>query len=307
MGKIIAVCISEKKGTQKKPVESIELKPEWGIVGDAHAGNWHRQVSLLSFEKIEEFRNKGAEIDFGAFGENIVCEGFDLRTLPVGTRFQIGDALLELTQIGKACHSHCEIYKKMGDCIMPREGVFTIVLKPGVVKSGDEIRMIPPADDRPFTAAVITLSDRAFNGEYEDRSGPAIKEILEEKGYQVIEQIVLPDGRPRLEAELKRLADQRQVNVIFTTGGTGFSERDLTPEATKAVCDREVPGIGEALRSYSMQFTPNAILSRQTAGIRNKTLIINLPGSPKACREDLDFILKPLQHGIGILRGTASD
>ncbi len=304
MGKVLAVCISEKKGTQKKPVEKIELKPEWGIVGDAHAGNWHRQVSLLSFEKIDEFRKKGADVEYGAFGENIVCEGYDLSKLTVGTRFQIGDALLELTQIGKACHSHCEIYKTMGDCIMPREGVFTIVLKPGIVKPGDEIKMIEPEADRPFTAAIITLSDRASRGEYEDKSGPVIREMLEKEGYQIIEQLILPDGRPKLEAELKRLADQRQVNVIFTTGGTGFSERDLTPEATKAVCEREVPGIGEALRNYSMQFTSHAMLSRQTAGIRKRTLVINLPGSPKACREDLEFIMKPLRHGIGVLRGT---
>ena len=307
MGKVLAVCISEKKGTQKKPVEKIELKPEWGIVGDAHAGNWHRQVSLLSFEKIDEFRKKGADVEYGAFGENIVCEGFDLSKLTVGTRFQIGDALLELTQIGKACHSHCEIYKTMGDCIMPREGVFTIVLKPGTVKPGDEIKMIEPEADRPFTAAIITLSDRASKGEYEDKSGPVIREMLEKEGYQIIEQLILPDGRPKLEAELKRLADQRQVNVIFTTGGTGFSERDLTPEATRAVCEREVPGIGEALRNYSMQFTSHAMLSRQTAGIRKRTLVVNLPGSPKACREDLEFILEPLRHGLGILRGTDTD
>lgn len=307
MGKVLAVCISEKKGTQKKPVDEIELRPDWGIVGDAHAGHWHRQVSLLSFEKIEEFRKKGADIDFGAFGENIVCEGYDLKTLPVGTRFRIGDSLLEMSQVGKACHSHCAIYKVMGDCIMPREGVFTVVLKGGVVKPGDEIEMIPADPERPFTAAVITLSDRAYAGEYEDLSGPAIKDILEKKGYRIVEQLVLPDGRPALESELKRLSDQRQVDVIFTTGGTGMSPRDLTPEATKAVCDREVPGIGEALRSYSMQFTSHAILSRQTAGIRKKTLIVNMPGSPKACREDLDFLLPPLDHGLGILRGTATD
>ena len=167
--------------------------------------------------------------------------------------------------------------------------------------------MVEPDPARPFTAAVITLSDRASQGIYEDKSGPEIKRILEEKGYQVVEQFVLPDGKPRLMVELSRLADQRQVNVIFTTGGTGFSERDQTPEATKEVSDREVPGIGEALRAYSMQFTKNAILSRQTAGIRKKTLIINMPGSPKACREDLEYLLPSLEHGIGILRGTATD
>lgn len=306
-GKVLAVCTSAQKGTQKQPVDTITLKPDWGIEGDAHAGHWHRQVSLLAYEKIEEFRKRGADVAFGAFGENIVCEGFDLRTLPVGTRFQIGDCLLELSQIGKACHSHCEIYKVVGDCIMPREGVFTIVLRGGVVKPGDEITLIESDPERPFTAAVITLSDRASRGEYEDKSGPLIREMLEAAGYQVLEQLVLPDGRPRLEMELTRLADQRQISVIFTTGGTGFSLRDLTPEATKAVCDREVPGIGEALRADSLKYTPNAILSRQTAGIRKQSLIINLPGSPKACRENLEFLLKPLAHGLGILRGTATD
>ena len=114
MGKILAICISEKKGTQKKPIESARLVEEWGIEGDAHVGKWHRQVSMLSFEKIEAFREKGADVDFGAFGENLVVEGFDLSKVPVGTKFQIGEAILELTQIGKECHSHCAIYKVMG-------------------------------------------------------------------------------------------------------------------------------------------------------------------------------------------------
>ena len=306
-GRVIAVCISEKKGTQKKQVPCVKLVPDWGIENDAHAGKWHRQVSLLALEKIEEFRSRGAEVDFGAFGENIIVEGFDLRTIPVGTRFRIGEALLELSQIGKACHSHCEIYKVMGDCIMPREGVFTEVLEGGEVKPGDEVTLIPAAQDRPFTAAVITLSDRGFRGEREDKSGPLIAETLRNSGYKVIETLLLPDGKPRLEAELKRLADQRQVNVIFTTGGTGFSERDVTPEATIEVSDRMAPGIGEALRYYSLQITPKAMLSRQTAGIRKKTLIVNLPGSPKACRENLEFLLGPLEHGLGILRGTDTD
>ena len=307
MGKVVAVCVSEKKGTQKTPVDSITLKTNWGVEGDAHAGKWHRQVSLLSYEKIEEFRRKGAKVEFGAFGENIVVEGYDLKELPVGTRFRIGEVLLELTQVGKACHSHCEIYKVMGDCIMPREGVFTVVLKGGTIRPGDSVTMMEPSPDRPYTAAVITLSDRASRGEYEDKSGPAVREALERSGLHVVEQIILPDGKEKLKAELIRLTEQRQVNVIFTTGGTGFSVRDLTPEATKEVCDREVPGIGEALRSYSMQFTSHALLSRQTAGIRKKTLIVNLPGSPKACREDLDFLLPPLKHGLGILRGTETD
>ena len=144
-GIIRSICISEKKGTQKHEIPEAEVIEDWGIKGDAHAGHWHRQVSLLGLEQIEEFRARGAEVAFGAFGENLVVEGSHLRTLPVGTRFQIGDVILEMTQIGKECHSHCEIYKVMGDCIMPREGVFAKVLHGGLIKKGDEI-LIKPID-----------------------------------------------------------------------------------------------------------------------------------------------------------------
>ncbi len=307
MGKILAICISEKKGVQKSPVDFAVLLEDWGIEGDAHGGKWHRQVSLLSFEKIEDFRAKGADVDFGAFGENLVVEGFDLRKIPVGSRFQIGDVLLELTQIGKECHSHCAIFHAVGDCIMPREGVFTKVLKGGSIKVGDEIQLLPLPDNRPFTAAIVTLSDKGSQGEREDKSGPAIQEILEKEGYSVIETLLLPDGIQPLAAQLSRLADQRQVNVIFTTGGTGFSERDLTPEATIEVCDRMANGIAEAMRQYSLTITGRAMLSRAVSGIRKKTLIVNLPGSPKAVKESLEYILPQLDHGLDILRGTGGE
>ena len=138
MGKIMAVNISEKKGTQKKNVHSARLMEEFGIEKDAHAGKWHRQVSLLSYEKIEEFKAKGAPIEDGAFGENLVVQGFDFSALPVGTRFRCNDVVLEMTQIGKECHHGCAIFQKMGDCIMPREGVFTKVLHGGIIREGDE-------------------------------------------------------------------------------------------------------------------------------------------------------------------------
>mgnify|MGYP002564558170 CR=1 FL=1 len=139
MGKVLAVCISEKKGTQKRNVGSAVFVEDWGLEGDAHAGKWHRQVSLLSSEKINAFRAKGAEVEDGAFGENLVVEGIDFAKLPVGTRFRCGEVVLELTQIGKECHNGCAIFQKMGECIMPREGVFTRVLKGGKVSVGDEM------------------------------------------------------------------------------------------------------------------------------------------------------------------------
>lgn len=142
MGKVLAVCISEKKGTEKKNVGTARFIENWGIENDSHAGKWHRQVSLLSHEKIEAFRARGAEVIDGAFGENLVVDGFDFRTLPVGTRFQCNDVVLELTQIGKECHSGCAIYQKMGECIMPREGVFTRVLHGGTISVGDTMEIL---------------------------------------------------------------------------------------------------------------------------------------------------------------------
>ena len=142
MGKVLAVCISEKKGTEKINIGSAKFIEDWGIENDSHAGKWHRQVSLLSHEKIEAFRARGAEVVDGAFGENLIVEGIDFRALPVGTKFRCNDVVLELTQIGKECHSGCAIFQKMGECIMPREGVFSRVLHGGVISVGDELEIL---------------------------------------------------------------------------------------------------------------------------------------------------------------------
>ena len=175
MGKILAVCISEKKGTTKENVKKAYLKEQFGLENDAHGGKWHRQVSLLSAERIEEFRKK-IWVDYGAFGENLVVESFDFRQLPVGSRFAVGEALLEMTQIGKECHNDCVIKQQTGECIMPREGVFARVLKGGMVQVGDEMKLLPPQENPPLRAAVITLSDKGSRGEREDKSGPLVAE-----------------------------------------------------------------------------------------------------------------------------------
>lgn len=306
-GTVKAVCISEKKGTEKQAVERIHVRPNYGIDGDAHAGNWHRQVSLLSYDKVKAFNQRGANVGHGAFGENLVVEGIDFKTLPVGSRFLVGTAELRMTQIGKECHSHCAIYKRMGECIMPHEGVFAEVLKEGDIAAGDELTVVFPDPNRPFTAAVVVLSDKGSKGERKDESGPAARKTLEEAGYEVVETMILPDEPEALKTQLKRLADGRQVDLVVTSGGTGFSLRDQTPEATMAVADRNAPGIAEYIRMRSMELTGRAMLSRGVSVIRGKTLIVNLPGSPKAVKESLDFILDSLNHGLEILRGTASE
>ena len=307
MGIVRGICISEKRGTQKHEVSEAKFVSDWGIENDAHAGHWHRQVSLLSLQKIEEFRARGVAVEFGAFGENLIVDGYDFRNLPVGTKFRCNDVLLEMTQIGKECHSHCAIYKRMGECIMPREGVFAEVLQEGTIHPGDTVITSYPDENRPFQAAVITLSDKGAKGERVDESGPAAKELLEQAGYEVVETMILPDEPAMLKTQLMRLADGRQLDLVLTSGGTGFSLRDQTPEATMAVADRNAPGIAEAIRYKSMAVTDRAMLSRGVSVIRKKTLIVNLPGSPKAVKESLGFILDSLDHGLKILRGSASE
>jgi cyclic pyranopterin phosphate synthase len=142
MGKIISLNISRHKGVNKEPVEQVELRENHGILGDAHAGDWHRQVSLLAEESIDFMRNKGLELEPGAFAENITTVGLDLAALPIGTRLGNGQVVLEVTQIGKKCHHGCAIFKQVGDCIMPREGIFTKVIVPGILRRGDNLDLL---------------------------------------------------------------------------------------------------------------------------------------------------------------------
>ncbi|MDR2740226.1 MAG: MogA/MoaB family molybdenum cofactor biosynthesis protein [Treponema sp.] len=154
-----------------------------------------------------------------------------------------------------------------------------------------------------YRAAIVTSSDRSFRGEQDDLSGPVIREIAEAEGFQVVSYTLLPDEQSLLEDELRRLCDNHIADLILTTGGTGFSPRDLMPEATLAVAERLVPGINEAIRWNSLRITPRAMLSRAVSGIRAGALIVNLPGSPKAVRESLEFVIGTLRHGLDMLTG----
>lgn len=158
-----------------------------------------------------------------------------------------------------------------------------------------------------FTVGIITASDKGFKGEREDKSGQVIKDMVIKAGYTLKKYILLPDEKDLIEKELIYMCDDLKVNLVLTTGGTGFSQRDITPEATKAIIEREANGISEAIRYYSLQITPRAMLSRGVSGIRKNTLIINLPGSEKAIRESLEFILPSIKHGIEILTGEATE
>ncbi len=306
-GVVKAICISTVRGTEKHAIEEANFIKDYGIEGDAHAGKWHRQVSLLSYNKVEEFNAEGGNVEDGAFGENVLVSGLDFKNLPVGTILKCGEVVLEMTQIGKECHSHCNIFHRVGDCIMPREGVFAIVKTGGVMKIGDVMAAELPQADAPLRAAVMTLSDKGFTGERIDESGPKAVAMLQVAGYEIVETLLLPDEQKKIEREMIRLADSRQVDLIITTGGTGMSVRDCTPEATLAVATRNVPGIAEAIRAGSMSITKRAMLGRGASVLRNNTLIVNLPGSVKAVQESLEIVLPELEHGLRILKGSANE
>jgi len=302
MGKIAAVCTSANKGERKKNVGTANLVTNVGIEGDAHAGFAHRQISLLALESIRKMQEKGLDVHPGDFAENLTTEALDLISIPVGTRLKIGKEIyLRVTQIGKECHHPCAIYYQAGDCVMPREGIFAEVLRGGRVSVGDAIAVYPS-----YRFAVITASDKGSQGNREDKSGPLLQELLLPWG-DVTEYHVLPDEADRLAEMMANLSDKADIDLILTTGGTGLSPRDVTPEATRQVIEREAPGISEAMRAESMKIIPRAMLSRGIAGIRGRTLIINLPGSPKAVRENAAVFLPVLDHALETLTGRGGE
>lgn len=300
--RVKAVCTSTEKGVRKEDRGEGVFIAGYGIRGDAHAGSWHRQVSLLAQESVDKMIAQGFELVPGDFGENLTTEGIDVANLPLGTRLRVGEeVLLEVTQIGKECHHGCAIYQQVGDCIMPREGIFARVLLGGRVRNGDAITL-----ENEYRLAIVTASDKGSQGVREDSSSGVIQKLTRELGT-VVAYKILPDDKEKLAAELRHLADECAVDLVLTTGGTGFGERDVTPEATLAVIDRLVPGLPEAMRAASLTKTPHAMLSRAVAGIRGRTLIVNLPGSPRGVEESLNVILPALPHGLGVLTGRAAE
>ncbi len=301
MAEIIAVCTSPEKGQRKKNIGESMLLKDMGLKDDAHAGFAHRQVSLLAEESIAKMTAKGLDVGPGDFAENLTTRGINLVNLPVGTRLKAGpDAILRVTQIGKECHDRCSIYYQAGDCVMPREGIFAEVLLEGLVKNGDRLDI-----KESYKFGVITASDKGSRGEREDKSGPLLNNILLPWG-DIIDQVIVPDNRGALARVMQEMVS-REFDAIFTTGGTGMSPRDVTPEATLDISDRLVPGIAEAIRRETAVATAKAMLSRGVAAISGSTLIVNLPGSPKAVAECMNVILPVLEHALETVSGKGGE
>ncbi len=308
-GTLVHVCVGAFKGRPKQPVERAVLRANHGIEGDAHAGAWHRQVSLLDIAAIESMAAAHPAIVPGVFGENLALRGIDLDRLGLGSVLRIGnEAELKICQIGKECHTACDIQKRTGDCIMPRAGVFAKVTRSGEVRPGDPVVVSWVVARDLFQAVVLVASDRCASGLAEDTAGPAVAEMLQATGrFHVYRRKVVHDDIVAIADSLRHYSDGHGIDLILTVGGTGLSPRDVTPEATRNLIERPTPGLDEAMRAASLQKTPHAMLSRGVSGIRKNTLIVNLPGSKRAAIENLAVILSALPHALEKLRGSPAD
>jgi len=301
-GKVVAISISERKGEKKRNIDEARLVKGLGIQDDAHAEGGERQVSLLADESITRVKKDGLKVFYGDFAENIVTRGVDHGRIRPGDTILIGEeAVLKVTKIGKECHSPCNIFRQVGYCIMPEEGIFCRVIKGGNVKVGDEIEYLPGT----LRFLIITLSDRVSQGKSSDKSGPAIKNILEnyfreEPWRTKFNGVVLSDDPQSLKSEIKK-ACKEGVDFIFTTGGTGIGQRDITPDVVNSLADKIIPGIMEHIRTKYGEKNPKALLSRSIAALIGKTFVYTLPGSVKAVREYMGEILKTLEHCIFML------
>lgn len=303
IGEVVAVCLSKEKGVPKTSIGQGNLLVGFGLEGDAHGGPWHRQISLLAQESIEKMKALGLpDLKPGDFAENLTTQGLELHKLPVGTQMKIGETLLEVTQIGKECHHGCAIFQKVGKCIMPKEGIFVKVLQGGLVKEGDKIEVLPL-----LKVGIITASDKGSRGEREDKSGATIKELVVNLPGEVVSYAVIPDEKEVIKEKMLEMIEKEKLDLILTTGGTGLGPRDVTPDVTLEIVERVIPGIGEAMRLESLKKTNRAMLSRAVAGSRGNSLIINLPGSPKAVRECLEVVLPVIPHALEILQGRGGE
>lgn len=297
--KVLSVNRADERG-RKFPVDELVFDDN-GVIGDAHAGT-ERPVSLFNqAEAVRFYEITGAKpLDFGQFAENITFRSAGDMNFRLFDRFVKGDLVLEVIRQGKPFHDK---FREPGNYVMPREGIFCRVKSGGILKAGDEMEF----QQKVFKARIITLSDRASKGIYEDKSGPAVTEELTNLFKKInwrleTENIIIPDNEEGLRALLKNSLEQN-FDIIITTGGTGIGLRDITPDVMKPFIQKEIPGIMEMIRWKFGIEKPAALISRAIAGVNGKTLLFALPGSVRAVKEYMGEINKHLEHLIFMVEG----
>ncbi len=305
-GHLVSVNLGKIRGVPKHPIEEGILSPKWGLKGDAHGGDWDRQISLFPVETLSLVPRAIREsFEENSYSENLTIEGISPEKLCRGTILSIGGAEMKILEIGKKSFEPPESGRPY---IVSREGRFGRVLKGGMVKPGDIVKILEAGSLEPDApkVALITLSDKGARGEREDVSGRFLSWYATRLGAKVLFSSIIPDEKQVIRETLMKGVDAK-ADLILTTGGTGLAPRDVTPEATLEVIDREVPGFAEAMRAESLKKTPHAMISRAVSGIAKRTLIINLPGSPKAVAECMEVIFPALRHAIDKLRGDPTE
>ena len=304
---IVSTNISSCKGDKKKsPVKEIILNA-MGISGDIHAGYGNRQVSILGEESFDGFfARTGKKVYPGDFAENLTIRGIDLTKVALLGRLIIGDSVvLEIAKLGKKCYGDvCSIFQEFGPCAMSKEGVFARVINGGAIKALDPIKYLP----RPLQVLIVTLSDRAFNGIYEDKSGPLARQLIEKfftdkRWHLQITSELLPDDAGLLAGLLEKTITAN-VDIVITVGSTGIGPRDIAPDVVGKICDKFIPGVMENIRIKYAVNKPAALLSRGMVGIKNTTQVYTLPGSARAVEEYLTEIFKTLEHTLYMLHGV---
>ena len=305
---LAAVCISPERGMRKSPVQTANALEAHGLEGDAHAGSGTRQVSLLSTASLERMRAErgpdASDVLPGCCGENVDVDGMELHSLLPGVVLLLcpAPARLRVTEIGKPDHEGRADSVIRGN-IFPREGIFAEVLESGEVSPGSEVTVERSGSSG--SAAVLTVSDSCFQGERIDESGPEALRLLSESGFSCTRYATVPDEMEEIGEKLRSWCDDGSIDLLITTGGTGLSPRDVTPEATLAQVSRVVPGLAELVRIRSSESVPTACLSRAVAGIRSGVLVMNLPGSVRAVRQSMDILAEALPHALETISGKA--
>jgi len=281
VGKVVAVCKSVHKGEQKVNIGKAQLIQNFGMDGDAHAGPWDNHIRLLAQESIHKAFKRGLKVGPGDFSEHITTRGIELTNLSVGTKLKIGEVVLEITQKGKVCPGRCNIFNLIGDCIMPKEGVYAKVLEGGMVTVGSEIKIMLDAKIGIIYAAKASRDENPISN--------ILSVNLNRWGVKASQNIVKAKDRNSLKSSIEEMCEDG-VDIILIVGGVGVSSEDFAPEVLIESIERELPGVANNVRENLLD-EEDLIIFRGRAGIKDRTIIVNLPDNKRVLGEDLFELL----------------